>query len=77
MKFFRSLCRTKTPSRPVNYTGGQVQLIYEKEQLIVAASLVLHCWAIRKKHYCCITVTWCCQCTVHSRADWAESRLSL
>jgi len=25
MKFFRSLCRIQTPSRPVSYTGGWVQ----------------------------------------------------
>jgi len=32
-----------------------VQLIAEKETLLVVASLV-HCWAIKEERYCCITV---------------------
>ena len=48
MKFFRSLCRIKTQSRPVIYTGVWVQ-IAEQEMY---------------------------RCTVHSKVDWVESRLS-
>jgi len=36
MKYFRSLCRIQTPSRPVSCTGGWVQ-IADQEILIVAA----------------------------------------
>jgi len=44
MKFVRSPCRIQTPSRPVSFVGGwvQLQLIAEKEILIVVASLVVH-----------------------------------
>jgi len=45
MKFFSSLCRIHTPSRPVSYTGDGVQ-IAEQEILIVVASLV-HCCVIK------------------------------
>jgi len=47
-KNFRSLYCIQTPSRPVSYTGGWVQLIAEKEILIVVASLVAHCCGIQK-----------------------------
>ena len=47
MNFFRSPCHIQTPSRPVTYTGGGVQ-IAEKEILIVVASVVFHCCAITK-----------------------------
>jgi len=44
---FRSPCCIQTPSRPVSYTGGWVQ-IAEQEILRVVASLVVHCCAIKK-----------------------------
>jgi len=40
MKNFRSPCSIQIPSRSVSCTGGWVQLIVEKEILIVVASLV-------------------------------------
>jgi len=43
-----------------------VQLIAEKEILIVVAWLV-HCCAIKEERYCCIMVIRCYRCTVHSR----------
>ena len=46
MRSFRSPCRIQTPSRPVSYTRGWVQ-IAEQEMLIAVASLV-HCCAIKK-----------------------------
>jgi len=65
MKIFRSLCCIQVPSRPVSCTGGWVQLIAGKKVLIVFASLVVHCCAI-KERYCCITVIRCGRSTVHS-----------
>jgi len=49
MKIFRSPCCIQIPSRPVSCTWGWMQLIAEKEILIVVASLVVHCCAIKKK----------------------------
>ena len=48
MKIFRSTCCIQIPSRPVSCTGGWVQLIAEKEMLIVVASLVVQCCAFKK-----------------------------
>jgi len=75
MKFFRSTCRIQTPSRLASYTGGGGQ-IAEQEILIVVASLVVHCCAIKKNviDNCCITVIRYCRCAVHSRV---QSRLSM
>jgi len=60
MKIFRSPCRIQTPSRPVSYTGGWVQIAQHgmvycfiwlsqqaQEILVVRASLV-HCCAVKK-----------------------------
>jgi len=41
LKFFISPCCIQTPSRPVSYTGGWVQIV-EKEILGVVVSLVVH-----------------------------------
>jgi len=47
MNFFRSPCSNQAPSRPVSCTGGWVQ-IAEQEILIVVASFVIYCCAIKK-----------------------------
>jgi len=47
MKFFGSPCRIQTPNRLVSYTGDLVQ-IAEQEILIVCASIVVHCCAVKK-----------------------------
>jgi len=46
-EIFRSLCCIQTPSRPVSYTRGWVQ-IAEQEILVVCASLFVHCCAVKK-----------------------------
>jgi len=48
--------------------------IAEQEILIVVASLVVHCCAVKKNiiDNSCITVIRCCRCTVHSRLDWVQ-----
>ena len=48
---FRSPCCFQIPSRPVSCIGGWVQLIAEKETLIVVASLVIHHCAIKIEKY--------------------------
>ena len=48
MKIFRSPCCIQVPSRPDSCTGGWMQLLAEKEILIVVASLVVHCCVIKK-----------------------------
>jgi len=48
MKIVRSPCCIQIPSRPVSCTEGWVQLIAEKEILMVVASLFVHCCAITK-----------------------------
>jgi len=53
--------------------------IAEQEILIVFASLVVHCCAVKKNviDNCCITVIRCCRCAVHIRVDGVQSRLSM
>jgi len=47
-EIFRSPCRIQTSCMPVRYAGNLVQLIDEKEILIVVASSVVHCCAIKR-----------------------------
>jgi len=42
MNFFRSPCRIQTPSRPVSYTGGWVQ-IAEQEILVIGCLYITCC----------------------------------
>jgi len=45
-EMFKPPFRIQTPSRPVSYTGGWVQIV-EQETLRVVASLFVHCCAVK------------------------------
>ena len=69
MKIFRSPCCIQIPSRPVRCARGWVQLIAEKEILIIVASLVHSC-AVEKN---VIVASQSCCCDRKSRAAYAQS----